>query len=161
MSETKAKPAAALSDFTISVNSLANNAARESAVVDFSSSNYLDAQLRLEFTLASGAVTAGGKIDIYCYAGLSAGSYTDNATGADAALTMRSPTNLFFLTSIQVTADLAAAAAWKCIVPSVAMAFGGVLPTYWGIVVVNNATGRAFHSSGNVAKYRGLNAQTV
>lgn len=156
------KPAAImLADFTITLNGLADAGVRESTVVDFSSSRFLDAQLELQVTLATGDPTADtGRIEVWAYGGLRSGHYTDNATGADAALTMRSRVNLFHVTTIQTSANLAAAAAWKCVIPSIAMAFGGVLPSYWGIVV-QNLTGRAFHSSGNVAKYAGLNAQTV
>jgi len=145
---------------TITLASLASASARQSAVVDNASNLFLDVMVNLSVKLASGSPGGERTVYVYVYGSEDGTSYTDNATGSDAAITMRSPTNLRPLGIIN-TPD-SGALTYKSGPMSVAAAFGGVIPRKWGIVVVNN-TGLALSATeGDHAKtYTGVYYQTV
>lgn len=155
MSTTKAAYTTAAS-MTITLNGLANGSARESTAVDNTSNLFLDAHLYVAVTLAAG--TPSGGIDVYMYASADGTNFDENVTGSDAAITPRSPSNLVLLGRIQT--ETAGGLVWKKSFLSIALAFGGVLPRKWGIVIVNN-TGLAFAGSGNAVSYSGIHATTV
>lgn len=138
---------------TITATTLAAAASRESAAIDNSSNLYLDAILQVIVTLA-----AGSPADFKCVNILVAGSedgtnWGDNATGADAAITLRVPTNLYQLGTIQ-TPD-SGALTYKSAPMSVARAFGGKLPRKWSLIISNH-TNIAFTAC--TAKYTGVTA---
>lgn len=143
---------------TITLTSLANAAARESTAIDNTTNLFLDAMLYVSVKLTAGTPAAGAGVDVYAYASVDETNYTDNATGADAALTMRSTPNLILLGRIMTSA--AGALTWKQMFVSIAGAFGGILPPKWGIVI-DNQSGFALDSSGNALSYRGITAQAV
>lgn len=143
---------------TITIASLANGSARESTAIDNTSNLFLDALLYLAIQLAAGAPASDKRINVYVYGSADGTNYTDNATGSDAAITPRSPSNLILLGSIE-TPD-SGGLTYKGVLGSVAAAFAGVLPPKWGIVI-ENKTGLAFAASGHTTQYRGLQAQTV
>jgi len=90
------------------------------------------------------------------FAGTEAGTnYTGNATGADSALTLRSPTNLRGPSFLN-TPD-AGALTYKGVIPSVASFFGGVLPKKWNFIVYNrtNVTFSATESD-HTKEYSGI-----
>jgi hypothetical protein len=122
---------------TITLASLANASARECAVIDNGTNKYIDAMLTLAIKLATGTPAGDKAIYVYFYGSEDGSIYGDNATGSDAALTMRSPSNLRgpFVIS---TPDLGALT-YKTVIPSVASFFGGVLPRKWGFVVENRS----------------------
>lgn len=140
---------------TITLASLANNAARQSAFVDNSSNRFLDAMVRLDLRLQIGTPSNDQLINVWFYGSEDGTNYTDNATGSNAALTMRNPTNLRgpFIISTPNAGGLV----YRAVIGSVASYFGGVLPRRWGIVV-ENRTGIAFDATeGNHAKsYTGI-----
>lgn len=138
--------------FTITLNSLAAAGARESTAIDNSSNLYLDALIRVTATLAAGSPASDKAIYIYAYGSEDGTNYGDNATGADAAITLRTPTNLRLIGVIS-TPD-SGALTYKSQPISVASAFGGILPRRWGIVV-QNKTNLAF-GTGCTATYSGL-----
>jgi hypothetical protein len=138
------------SAFTLTLASLANAAARESTAIDNSSNLYVDALLRLQIKLATGTPASDKLINIYAYGSEDGSNYGDNATGTDAAVTLRSPTNLRLVYTLY-TPD-AGALTYKTQPFGIAWAFGGILPVKWGIVV-ENRTNLAFDSTeGNHAK---------
>ena len=96
-------------------------------------------------------------INVYLYGSADGTNYTDNASGSDAGVTLRDPTNL--RGPFVIAAPTAGALTYKGVIGSVAQYFGGILPVKWGIVV-ENQTGLAFDSTeGNHAyKYRGVYA---
>lgn len=143
---------------TITLTSLGDGNCRESAAVDNTSNLYLDALVYVACKLAAGSPASIQAINIYVYASEDGTNFGDNATGSDAALTMRSPTNLRLLGTIQ-TPD-SGGVTYKSNPMSVARAFGGSLPRKWGIVVQNNS-GLALDSSGNSASYTGVYLQAV
>ncbi len=132
---------AASSAFTITATTLATGAARESNAIDNSTNQYLDALVFVQATLATGTPATGAQVNVYAYGSEDGTNYGDNVTGSDAAVTLRSPTNLRL---IGVTSTPTAGALnYKGHPMSVAQAFGGVLPRKWGIVI-ENQSGFAF-----------------
>lgn len=141
---------------TITVNSLASGSARESTAVDNTTNVYVDAMLYVALKLTAGTPADG--IDVYLYASADGTNYDDNATGSDAAITLRTNPNFVLLGRIQTAT--AGALTWKKSFLSIAAAFGGVMPRKWGVIIVNNS-GFAFDSSGNSITYSGIYARHV
>lgn len=152
--KTKYAAAAAVA---LTLNALANDAARQSTVVDNSVNLYLDALVSLSLRTAAGALDADPVVEVWAYAVGQGGVYTDGATGVDAAFVLPTNPNLRFLGVVQIhTADTLTYSAPM----SIAQAFGGVLPSAWGLIVVNR-TGLALNGAGNAASYIGVQAQTT
>lgn len=122
---------------TITLASLAQAAARESTVVDNTSNKFLDAIVNVNIKLQTGTPGSDKCVYIYAYGSEDGTNYTDNATGSDAAVTMRAPTNLKLIGVIS-TPD-SGGLTYKSGPMSVASAFGGILPRKWGIVVENKS----------------------
>ncbi len=140
---------------TMTLASLANNAARECAAIDNGTNLYIDAMVRLHCQLVTGTPSNDTAIQVWFYGSEDGTNYGDNATGSDAAVTMRNPNNFRGPWTI-VTPD-AGGLTYKAVIPSVASFFGGVLPKKWGFVV-ENRTGLAFNATeGNHTKqYTGI-----
>jgi hypothetical protein len=134
------------STFTITLASLASSAtaARESTAINNSSDKFSDALVKLRIEVGAGTISNDRAVHVFAYGSVDGGTtYTDLATGTDAGITLRDPSNLRLIGSIFVpTQSLAyVGGPW-----SVASAFGGRLPEHWGIVV-RNFTGIALHST--------------
>ena len=148
---------------TITLASLANGSARQSAAIDNSTDKFLDVLVQLSIKLATGTPSAGQNINIYVYGSEDGTKYTDNATGANAAITLRNPTNLKEAGSANPIQTPDSGGLTYTSEPfSIASLFGGVMPRKWG-VVVSNDTGLAFASGeGNhTKKYTGIYATVV
>ncbi len=143
---------ASSASITCTLDSLANGSARECTAVDNGTNKYVDAELYLAIPLAAGTPGSDKAINVYFYASEDGTNYTDNATGSDAAVTLRSPSNL--LGPFVIATPDSGALTYKAVVASVARFFGGVLPRKWGFVV-ENRTGLAF-GTGCVKSYTGL-----
>jgi len=144
------------SSITLTINGLTQDSARESTAIDNTSNLYDDVLLYLAINVANSAMGSDKAIFVYLYASEDGTNYTDNATGTDAALTMRSPTNLILLDRIETpTQNIVYKKVW-----AIAQAFGGVIPRKWG-VVIHNRTNQTFQSSSNVCSYTGVHYQTV
>lgn len=155
MSNVKREFGTASQAITITAASLATGSARESTAIDNTSNKFLDAMVYLALKLQAGSPASNKRINVYFYASEDGTNYSDNATGSDAALTMRNPTNLFGPFVIN-TPD-SGALTYKAVIPSVASYFGGVLPPKWGIVVQNQTNIALDSTEGNHTKeYRGL-----
>ncbi len=128
----------------ITLASLASTAARQSAFVDNSGNQFVDALVALDFKLAAGSPSDDRAVYVFAYASEDGANYSDNASGSDAALTMRNPTNLR-LVAVCNTPD-SGGLTYKIAPSSVAAAFGGWLPRRWGIVV-QNRSGLAFSAT--------------
>ena len=137
--------------FNLTLASLASSATvgRESDVIDNTSLLYLDVMVNL--TIKLGSTTPANDKTVYIYvAGSEDGThFTDNAAGAgDAGLTIRTPSNLKLIGTIQMPT---ASTTYVSGPMSVAQAFG-VMPRKFCIVVVN-FTGSALDSTeGNHSK---------
>lgn len=146
---------------TISLANITNGGAQESDLVDNTGNMFIDCIVQVRVKLQSG--TPGGERCVYVYAyGSEDGTeLTDNATGSDATIGLRQPTNLRLLGVIN-TPD-SGALAYASHPMSLMSAFGGFgIPRKWGIAVVNS-TGLTFSGTeGDHRKaYTGVHFQTV
>lgn len=141
---------------TITLASLAasTTAGRESTAVDNTSNKFVDALVTVICQMATGTPASEQAIYVYAYGSEDGTNYNDNATGSDAALTFRNPSNMPLIGRIEVPAAVTGGATFKGVF-SVAAAFGGVLPRKWGIVV-KNSTNLSLAASGNSASYTGI-----
>jgi hypothetical protein len=143
--------------FTVTLASLASSATvgRESTVVDNSTTRFLDALVQLSIKLQAGTPAGAKAVFIYVYGSEDGTRYPDPVTGADAAITLRVPTNLRRLGFI--ACPDAGGLTYHSSPMSVAAAFGGVMPRKWGIVV-RNETAVAFSATegDHIKKYSGV-----
>lgn len=139
---------------TITLTSLANAAGRQSAVVDNTSNLYLDARLRVQTKgQASGTLT----LAVYAYTALGDTTYTDGATGSDAAFTAANRLNSRYVGSIQLNTTTAVQGEL-----SIAQAFNGVMPDKWGLIFINNSGAALSATAGDhVIEYEGVYATSV
>ena len=141
---------------TITLASLASSATagRESTVVDNTTNKFIDALVYVQCKLQTGTPANDKAIYVYAYGSEDGTNYTDNATGSDAALTQRVPTNLILIGRIECPDS--GALTYKGVF-SVAQAFGGFLPRKWG-VVVRNYTGVTLSATGgdHAVTYTGI-----
>lgn len=128
-------------DVTITLDALADGAARQSAKVDNTSALELDGVLSVKL-VAGTPVSGDKKALIYAYGCSDDTNFTGGATGSDGAYTMEDPSNLKFVGEINTPTNSGTYRGTF----SVAAAFGGILPKQWGIVVVNK-TGAALGAS--------------
>lgn len=133
---------------TITLASLADatSAGRESTVVDNRTNLFLDVLISAKIkTQNAGSIAAPSAAFIYAYGTTDDGTtYPDTVTGADAAITLNSPTQLKLLGAIYAAAinTQYKGGPW-----SLAALFGGRMPAEWGVVVVND-TGTALSATG-------------
>lgn len=142
---------------TCTLASLASSATagRECTAIDNSSNLYLDAIIRVHFKLQTGTPANDKAAYVFLYGSEDGTNYTDNATGSNAAITMRVPTNLP-LGGVILCPD-AGALTYKSNPIAVAGAFGGTLPRKWGFALRNYTGVAGDATEGNHAKtYSGV-----
>lgn len=130
---------------TITLASLASGSARASTAVDNTTNLFTDALATVKVKTSTGTTSGQKAANVYAYATTDGGTtYTEGATGTDAAITLTSPTNAVFLGAISTAAASTTyvGGPW-----SIAAAFGGSLPAVWGIIV-ENQSGVAMDSTG-------------
>lgn len=110
-------------------------AGRESTVVDNTTNLFVDALVYLKIKLQTGTPANDKCVYVYAYGSEDGTNYTDNATGSDAAITLRDPTNLRLIGVIAMPDS--GGLTYKSNPMSVAGAFGGLMPRKWGIVIRN------------------------
>jgi hypothetical protein len=146
---------------TCTLASLASGSSREATAIDNTTNLWLEALVMVQITLQSGTPASDRAVYVYAAATVdNAGpTWPDAVTGADAAITLNSPTNLRLLGAINAptSAGVFKGGPW-----SVSSIFGGVLPSHWSIVI-NNATGIALTATeGNHKKlYQGVYATST
>ncbi|HEY9014437.1 MAG TPA: hypothetical protein VIM84_05200 [Gemmatimonadales bacterium] len=144
-------------NFTLTLASLASSATagRESTAVDNTSNKYLDYICQVSVKLQTGTPASDKAVYIFAYGSVDGTNYTDNATGSDAAITLRDPTALRLVNVIPCPD--AGALTYESQPFSIAHAFGGVMPAKFGIVV-RNYTGVTLSAteSDHFYKYRGV-----
>jgi len=144
---------------TITTDSLAASVTvgRASTVIDNSSNLYLDALLSGVLVTSSSALANSKSAYIFAYAQLdSTPHYTDGVSGSDAGFTRTDPPNLPFVAQVNLPATNTT---YRFGPYSIAVAFGGVLPDHWGIVVFND-TGQNFNT-GTSFTYQGVYATSA
>lgn len=136
---------------TLTLTSLGNGSARESTVIDNASAGALDVLVRI---LTKGQASSSALLDLYVYAALGDTTYTDGATGSDAAFTAANRLNSRYLGSVQMNAANAVSAMF-----SIAAAFGGVVPSKWGLIAINNSGATLSTTGGDhVVEYQNVTA---
>jgi hypothetical protein len=138
---------------------LANNGARESTAIDNSSDLFQDVLVQLKIKSGASGVSSSGVVNVYAYGTVDPATptYADNCTGTDASVTLVVPPNLRVIGQLNVVAN---ATTYKSMPMSVAAAFGGVMPTKWGIVIENKSGAALDTTEANHAKlYQGIFSQ--
>lgn len=159
MAETKTKYGSNNQAITITINSLAHDAKRESTAVDNATSCFFDALVQVKIATNTGADSTGDKcVYVYAYGTSDSGAaYSANASGSDAAFGT-DPQQLANCRMIGTIYAPTQDKIYKSDLMSVAGAFGGFLPQRWGIIV-HNRTGQTLKSSDCSAGYQGLSTQ--
>jgi len=146
---------------TCTLASLASAAAREATVIDNTTNKWLDAYVQVAVKTGAGAPAGQKAVNVYCYGTVDTATptYPDAVTGADAGITLVSPTELTLLGVIYTPS---ASTTYKGQVWSVAKALGIYLPEKWGIVIENQVGQTLDATEGNHKKiYQGLYATVV
>ena len=135
---------------TVSLASLTNGSAQQSAAIDNTTNLYFDAAVEIAIKTGASGTAATGSVNVYAYGSADGGShYTDGASGSNASFTPTSPTNLKLIGVINAVANATTYTGGPF---SVASAFG-YLPGKWGIVVTNNTGGTLDTTEGNHLKF--------
>jgi hypothetical protein len=142
----------AAQSITITQTSLGAGSYRESTAVDNTTNRYIDAQVGGITQLGAVGATTGQRLDVLAYGTYDGTNYTAGMTGSDAAITWGTNTSvdgyldLRWLGSVAVEGtDDSDDRKWGPF--SVAAAFGGALPSKWGIVL-RNGTDATLHATG-------------
>ena len=141
---------------TITLASLTTTSARASTAIDNTTNLYLDALVQVQTKTGTGPAVPN-LINVYAYATVDGGTtYSDGATGTDAAITLTVPPNAVLIGSLNVPT---ASTSYKSGPMSVAAAFGGILPAKWGIII-ENQSGTTLSATGgdHVVQYHGVYA---
>ena len=145
---------------TCSLASKADGTARASTSVDNGTNLFLDVMVALAVKLQTGTPSNDRAVFVYAYASEDGTNYTDNATGSDADITLRNPSNLRPLGVINCPDS--GGLTYKSGPMSLAQAFGGVVPRKWGIVVENRTGVTLSATEGDHSKsYTGVYYQTA
>jgi hypothetical protein len=140
---------AAKATITVTLTSLANGSARESTVIDNTTNRYRNARIRIQ---TKGQASGTAYLDVYVYTALGDTTYTDAATGSDAAFTAANRFNSRYLGSVKCNANTSAVQA--------ELQLSDVFPTCpdkWGLIFINS-TGAALSATGgdHVIEYSGI-----
>lgn len=146
---------------TITLASLATSstAGRESTAINNDTDAGIDAELG-GFITTGTSPTANNSIEIWVTGSYDGTSFTGGAAGTDGALTPQNKALLKLAQIIQVTGT--SNQKYTFHLGSVATLFGGVMPTKWGVWVLNNS-GAALHATGgnHEIKYRAVQYQST
>lgn len=142
-------------------NTSSTTAAWASAVVDNTSTLYIDALVQVVLDYANTSPANDKATYVYAYGGIESGVYSNPISGSEGDVTLTDITstgqNLRLLGVMPYnTADEVCESSPM----SVGLGFGGVLPPFWGIVIVDY-TGAALAASGNTVKWRGVTITTA
>lgn len=154
MSSVKRTYGTAGQALTITVASLATGSARASTVIDNTTNLFLDALVQIQTKTGTGPA-APNIVNVYAYATVDGGTtYSDGATGTDAAITLTVPPNAVLIGSLNCPT---ASTSYKSGPMSVAAAFGGILPAKWGIII-ENQSGTTLSATGgdHIVQYQGV-----
>jgi hypothetical protein len=147
--------------FTCTLAGLANNGARSALAVDNTTNLYLDALVQMQIKSGASGVSATGTVLVYAYGSADGGTSYPESAGTDTGVTLSVPAtpNVVLIRSMNVVAN---ATTYISEPASVAGAFGGILPSKWGIIVVNQSGAALDGTEGNHKKlYMGTWVQGV
>jgi hypothetical protein len=159
MADTKTKYGTGGQSISITINSLASDAKRESTAVNNATSGFLDALVQVKIATNTTTPSSDDKcVYVYAYGTADGGtSYSGNASGADGAFGT-DPQQLENCRLIAVIYAPSQNNIYESDAMSVAAAFGGLLPQRWGIIV-HNRTGQTLKSGDCSAVYQGIYTQ--
>lgn len=150
-----------------SLHSLASSATAgwSSASVDNSANLYLDVLVSLHIAAVNTAPANNQAIYTYAYGSTDGAIFTSTGTsggtvGTEGALTFPSISTLPVLMKLVNVTPYPVQNKALDDHFSVARAFGGILPPYWGVCIVN-FSGMTLAASGNTVKYRGVYATII
>lgn len=131
----------------------------KSASQDNSTNLYLDAHLIVKIVTGGSGASANDKgLTVYAYGSADQGTtYSEGLTASEATYTLPTDRGLVLVGFVPVTAISTTVVKGPM---SVAAAFGGVLPQYWGLVILNNA-GFTLSSSGNAVMWLPVQASVL
>lgn len=145
----------------ISLAGITSGGAQQSDVVDNTGNMFVDVLVQLTIKMNAGTPSAEKSVYVYAYASEDGTKLTDNASGSDGSISLRSPTNMRLLGAIFVPDS--GGLAYSSHPMSLLQCFGGLaIPRKWGIAVLNQ-TGLTFSATeGDHQKtYTGIRLQTV
>lgn len=140
------------------LHSLASSATAgwQSAEIDNTGTIYVDALVQVVLDFANTAPANDKCVYIYAAGGAETGKLSNPASGTQGSITLVDITanaqNLRLLGTIPYTTTDEVAESSPF---SVANAFGGVMPAFWSVVLMNYS-GAALAASGNTVKWRGI-----
>jgi hypothetical protein len=147
----------------ITIGSLVNNAARQSAAVNNSSGLYLDALASVTVKAPTTGVSGNSLVNVYVAGSIDGTTWPgegsgnlDGVNGIDATITLEAPTNLILLSQITTPT---ASGSYVSEPSSLASVFNGIIPPSWSLIV-QNLTGQTLQS-GSSASYIGINTTSV
>lgn len=146
----------------ITLNCVANAAARQSTYVDNATNLFVDALVAGWILSNTAGTNAAGYANIYAYGTVNdtgTCTYTDGAAGADGAMTLTAPPNARLIGVVNIVAN---GTNYYFGPFSVAAAFGGVLPRRWGVIIENKTCAAYFNTTAATCfsvQYQGVLAQ--
>jgi hypothetical protein len=132
----------------ITLASLAGTSARESRVVNNTSTRYDDVLFNFWCMTTMGTLSGDKSVYVYFYGGNNNGEFPSMpaVTGTDAAIVIASNSS-YNIGQPMVVSIVNTATTMRSEPVSVGQFFGGVLPPYWGFIVYNMSTGVAFDAT--------------
>jgi hypothetical protein len=143
------------------LHSLASSATGgwQSAEVDNTTNEYLDALVQVKLDFANTAPANSKGCYVYAAGGLETGVLSNPASGSEGTITLLDVTaNAQNLRLIGFVPYTTADEVVESSPMSVAAAFGGVLPPFWSLAIINHS-GAALAASGNTVKWTPVYAQ--
>jgi hypothetical protein len=126
----------------------------ESSNINNSVNKYLDALVQMTLTFGASAPAGEKAVYIYAYGALSS-TFAHPITGSQGLVTA---TTAFACNLVQVLTLGTASEVIESMPFSIAPAFGGILPSYWGIVIKNDAGSTLLTATLPDIKYKGIYA---
>lgn len=144
---------------SITLNALADDAYRQSLVVENTYDRYLDALVQLQVNVTAGAPAGDKNCLIYAYGGAGGGvPFSGGASGLNEAFGSVVGQLISNCPLLGIVTLDAASEVFTSDVFSIASAFGGVVPDEWGIIVMNQS-GQVLADASNKAWYQGILAE--
>lgn len=139
-------------------NTSSTTAGWASAVVDNTTNLYLDALVQVKLDMAATAAANDKAIYVYAYGGIETGVYSNPIAGTEGDVTLTDVTTtgqnirLLGVMPYNTTDEIIESSPF-----SVALAFGGTLPPFWGVAIMD-FSGAAIAATGNTVKWVGVKA---
>lgn len=145
----------AASTTSITLANLSNAAARTSLAIDNTTTKYIDVTMQVKVT--NGTTTGtDNAVYIYGYGSVDGTTFATPSSGTDASI-VTTPTNLPLLSIISYSNPPYSDTPLTVHIGSVANAFGGIMPPYWGIVIDNRTGASLVNTAANHSvTFRGI-----